>query len=151
MTFPVGGSGRQLQRGPAPGDNLSLNFDVTSGAAGQTRRDGGDGQRPGGHASATITGVQPLAGAQPVQAAGVPGAVSPIAQNTASINAPGLAGTPGATTGVQQGGVQQGWRPASRRPAEPASNRVAVSRSAGPVTTGGQIVGGPVAGPSSPS
>ena len=119
VTFPVGAGAVTGLSGLQPGQNLSLNFDVTAAArrsqavaAGQ----GGARTTAGGTAVgtttplATITGVQSLVpGAPPVQAAGVPGAVSPISPNTASANAPGLAGVPGAVnSGVQQGGVTQG-------------------------------------------
>ncbi len=117
VTFPVGSTVAGGFSGLRPGDNLSLNFDVTT-AARQAQ------------AGASITGVQPL----------IPGAVSPISPNTASINAPGLAGTPGATTGVAQGGVQQVGVPQAG--VQPAGVQG--------LTTAGQIVGGSVAGPSSP-
>jgi hypothetical protein len=122
VTFPAGSNVVSGFGGLRPGDNLSLNFDVTSGArqaqAGLPAGTPGAATRVTGTGTATgtttplaqITGVQQLvAGAPGVQAAGVPGAVSPVSPNTASINAPGLAGTPGATTGVgQQGAGQQG-------------------------------------------
>jgi hypothetical protein len=139
VTFPVGSTVAGGFTGLTPGTNLSLNFDVTTAAQqAQARAATGVGQvsrTPTGAIPvgttvplATITGVQPLvAGGVPVQAAGVPGAVSPVAPNTASINAPGLAGTPGAATGAgAQAGANTG------------------------VVAGGQVVGGPVAAPSSP-
>src|SRR5688572_18775495 len=119
VTFPVGPDVRGSFGTLRPGQNLSLNFDVTTAAQQAQARAAGQptgpttATRTGGAVGtvqplATITGVQSLVGnAPPVQAAGVPGAVSPVSPNTASINAPGLAGVPGAATGVQ-GGVQAG-------------------------------------------
>lgn len=110
VTFPVGPQVVSGLSGLRPGQNLSLNFDVTSpstgGAARTVVNSGGvltnqaRGSAPIVTPLATITGVQPvLANGLPVTAAGVPGAVSPVAPNTASINAPGLAGVPGAVGG----------------------------------------------------
>ena len=124
VSFPAGSNVTSGFGGLRPGDNLSLNFDVTTGANQARAGLPGGATGPGGRVQGTgnavgttspvaqITGVQPLvAGGNGVQAAGVPGAVSPISQNTASVNARGLAGVPGATTGVgqqQSVGGQQG-------------------------------------------
>jgi hypothetical protein len=146
VTFPVGTTAAGSFGTVQPGQNLSLTFDVTTAAQqAQLRGTTGTGTvrtQPGATAAGTITplaqitGVQPIVpGAPPLSAAGVPGAVSPVAPNTASINAPGLAGVPGATTGaVGATGVQAGGAPAG-------NTNVAA----------GQVVGGAVpVSPSSP-
>ena len=119
----------------------------------------------------------PLTGAAPVQIAGVQGAVSPISPNTASINAQGLAGQPGATTGVQQvaqqgitragdigqpgivppGVNQPGGVPQPQQGGVPQGNPQGVPQQAGgrqgavQGTGAGQLVGGAAAvSPSSP-
>lgn len=164
VTFPVGSNVASGFGGLRPGDNLSLNFDVTTAAqqaqgsaAGQTsgRTQTGSANPVGTTQSlATITGVQSLiAGAPAVQAAGVPGAVSPISPNTASINAPGLAGIPGATTGsaqqggVQQGGVQQGG--IQQGGVQQGGNNTG-NNAGGQAISGGRVVGGVVGGQTSP-
>lgn len=146
VTFPVGSTVAGGFTGLQPGTNLSLNFDVTTAAQQAQRGATGAGvvRTPTtGTPSvgtvqplATITGVQPLiAGGAPVQAAGVPGAVSPIAPNTASINAPGLAGTPGAAGGVGTAGAGTAGA-GTQAGANAAGNTGAAS---------GQAVGGAVA------
>jgi hypothetical protein len=160
VTFPVGTDVAASFGGLRPGQNLSLNFDVTtaaqqaqSGATGQAGNRTTGTTRSVGTAAplATITGVQSLvAGAPPVQAAGVPGAVSPISPNTASPNAPGLAGVPGATTGGQQVGNQQGGLVQGGNQQggnQQGTGNVAPNSAA--VVPGG-IVGGPVAAGTSP-
>jgi hypothetical protein len=182
VTFPVGSNLATGLSGLRPGQNLSLTFDVTSPTTGGVTRTGvntGATGAVGGAAAtpivtplATITGIQPvLANGLPVQAAGVPGAVSPIAPNTASINAPGLAGTPGAagagnvantagvttagatgvgtTAGGVAGGVPvgtQAGRTQAGGTAAGANAGVVGGANTGAVAGGGGVVaGGPVA------
>lgn len=183
VAFPLGNNVTSNFGALRPGDNLSLNFDVTTAAlqaqsgtvAGRTT---GTNQAVGTTVPlATITGVQSLTGAAPVQIAGVQGAVSPISPNTASINAQGLAGQPGATTGVQQvaqqgitragdigqpgivppGVNQPGGVPQPQQGGVPQGNPQGVPQQAGgrqgavQGTGAGQLVGGAAAvSPSSP-
>jgi hypothetical protein len=167
VTFPVGNDVRNNFGTLRPGQNLSLNFDVTTAA--QQAQAGAAGQSAGRTAAtrtgavgtvqplATITGVQSFVGnVPPVQAAGVPGAVSPVSPNTASANAPGLAGVPGATTGVQggvQGGVQAGVQGGVQQGGPQGGNQAGTAGVVGGVAVGGVApgsVGGPVGGTVSP-
>ena len=180
VTFPVGPNVVSGLSGLRPGQNLSLNFDVTSPTTGGVSRTGiastgvptgvtgtgavttGDttGNRTvvsGGGAGtntvttggaapivtplATITGVQSLLpNGQPVNAAGVPGAVSPVAPNTASINAPGLAGVPGAA------GAGQAANTAGANTAGAAGVGTNAAGTTGAANTGGRTAGGAAAG-----
>lgn len=161
VTFPAGSNVAGGLGGLRPGDNLSLTFDVTTASRqAQAGRPAGAGSgAPSGPAVgmtqplATITGVQSLvAGAPGVQSAGVPGAVSPISPNTASVNAPGLAGTPGATTGAGTGGVGTtgaqgvGGVPQGTGTGGAAQAGANGAGTGGQAVSGGQVVGGVATG-----
>jgi hypothetical protein len=160
VTFPVGNDVVSGLSGLRPGQNLSLTFDVTSPAAQGISRTGVTGATTTGAAAvptvrplATITGVQPvLANAAPLQTAGVPGAVSPVAPNTASVNAPGLAGVPGAVGGAQgantagvttAGATGAGTTAAGATGAVPGTGTAAV----GPIVAGGPVATSPYVNP----
>jgi hypothetical protein len=158
VTFPVGPNVVSGLSGLRPGQNLSLTFDVTSpNAAGVSRtgivNNGGvitnqaQGAVPIVAPLATITGAQPvLANGLPVTAAGVPGAVSPVAPNTASINAPGLAGVPGAAGGGNAANTAGATTAGATGVGTTAAgtNRAANTGAAvnTPGVAGGQVVGG---------
>jgi hypothetical protein len=158
VTFPVGTGVVSGLGGLRPGQNLSLTFDVTSPATPGVSRTGvgtaaGAAAVPTVRPLATITGVQPvLANTVPLQAAGVPGAVSPVAPNTASVNAPGLAGVPGAAGGTQgantagvttAGATGAGTTAAGTTGAVPGTGTAAV----GPIVAGGPVATSPYVNP----
>jgi hypothetical protein len=111
LTFPVGSGVLTNLRGVRPGENLSLNFDVTTASNAARGAGGPNAVRPvaltGGGAGVTtaqVTGVLPaIPEAGTFQSSGVNSGRSPIARNVVSPNAQTLAGQPNAQGQVVSG------------------------------------------------